>query len=84
MAYLETNNQIKFVLTKAGKEIGLKDGFLNVFKYFTVSDKGVIYTMDVQPDKFTDLNGSHSTSTNIPNGTSIIIDENAIEKVRPI
>jgi hypothetical protein len=72
MAYVETDN-IKFVLTKYGKEQGLKHGLLNVIKYFTVSDEGVIYTMNVSPDKFPDINGSHQTSTSIPSSNKSII-----------
>jgi hypothetical protein len=73
MAYVETDN-IKFVLTTYGKEQGLKRGLLNVMKYFTVSDDGVIYTMNVQPDNFLDVNGSHGTSTNVS-----ICNKNIIE-----
>jgi hypothetical protein len=64
MAYVETSN-IKFVLTNYGKEEGLKRGLLNVMRYFTVSDNGVIYTMNVQPTNLLDVNGSHGTSTNV-------------------
>ena len=74
MAYVETD-KLKFVLTRYGKEQGLKHGLLNVIKYFTISDDGVIYTMNVQPDKLTDINGSHQTSTNIT-----ISDKNVIQK----
>ncbi len=64
MAYVETDN-IKTVLTKYGKEEGLKHGFLNVIKYFTLSDDGVVYTLNEQPTNLKDINGSHTTSTNL-------------------
>lgn len=73
MAYVETNN-IKFTLTTYGKEEGLKRGLLNVMRYFTVSDNGVIYTMNVQPKNLLDINGSHESSTNVS-----ICDKNIIE-----
>jgi hypothetical protein len=73
MAYVETNN-IKFTLTTYGKEEGLKRGLLDVMKYFTVSDNGVIYTMNVQPKNLLDVNGSHGASTNVS-----ICDKNIIE-----
>ena len=74
MAYVETDN-IKFVLTKYGKEQGLKHGLLNVIKYFTVSDEGVIYTMDNEPNKFPDVNGSHQTSSNIASSNKNLIQK---------
>lgn len=64
MAYVETDN-VKFVLTKYGKEQGFKHGLLNVIKYFTVSDDGVIYTINKQPNSLNDINGCHTTSTSI-------------------
>jgi len=74
MAYVETDiNNVKFVLTKYGKEQGLKHGLLNVIKYFTVSDDGLIYTMDVNPSNLKDINGSHTTSSNLPNGNKNVI-----------
>ena len=64
MGKVETDN-VKFVLTSYGKEQGFKHGLLNVMKYFTVSDDGVMYTINVQPDSLNDINGCHTTSTNI-------------------
>jgi hypothetical protein len=77
MSYVNTNsNEIQFTLTKVGKELGLKHGLLNVIKYFTVSDAGVIYTMDVEPTKLQDINGNHTTSTNVHSSVSkITIDK---------
>lgn len=66
MSYVESNNnEMKFVLTKQGKEMGLRYGLINVLKYFSVSDVGVNYTMDVEPEKIPDINGSHNNSTNV-------------------
>lgn len=66
MSYVESNNnEMKFVLTKQGKEMGLQHGLINILKYFSVSDNGVNYTMDVAPDKIPDINGSHNNTTNI-------------------
>jgi hypothetical protein len=72
MAYVTTDN-IKFTLTNYGKEEGLKRGLLDVMKYFTVEDSGVIYTLNVQPDHLPDVNGSHGSSTNLPIGNKNII-----------
>jgi hypothetical protein len=73
MSYVR--DDIKFVLTNYGKEQGLKHGFLNIFKYFTVSDDGVIYTMEVEPTDLNDINGLHTTSSKIPNGNKNIIQK---------
>jgi hypothetical protein len=74
MAYVETNN-IKFVLTKYGKEQSFERGLFNVLKYFTISDDGVIYTLNVEPENLPDINGSHQTSTNTPTSNKNIIDK---------
>lgn len=68
MSYVNTDN-IKLVLTNYGKEQGFKHGLSNVIKYFTVSDDGLIYSMEVGPENLKDINGSHQTSTNIPSGS---------------
>jgi hypothetical protein len=69
MAYVPTDDPtMKIVLTNSGKEIGFKEGFLNIFKYFTISDSAIIYTLDVNPDSLPNVNGSHEKSTNRPSG----------------
>lgn len=73
MSYVR--DDIKFVLTNYGKEEGLKHGLLGIFKYFTVSDDGVMYTMDVNPKDLKDINGSHTTVSNTPNGNKNIIQK---------
>jgi len=74
MAYVDTeNNEMKLTLTNRGKEMGLKHGLLNVIKYFSIGDSGVIYTMDVEPTKLKDVNGNHSTSTNVSSCYDITI-----------
>lgn len=76
MAYVEnSDNQMKFVLTSRGKELMFEHGLLNILKYFSVSDGGVIYTMDVEPNKLKDINGSHTNSTNVSTGYPFSIDE---------
>jgi hypothetical protein len=76
MAYVETGDKkLKFVLTTKGKEEGLREGFLNIFKYFTVGDSQVIYTLESSPNNLIDINGSHETSTNVsscPSNNNII------------
>lgn len=68
MAYVRED--IKFVLTNRGKEEAYKHGLSKIFKYFTVSDDGFMYTLDVKPTDLTDVNGSHTTSTNIISGNN--------------
>lgn len=72
MAFVD--EEVKFVLTNYGKEKGFERGFLNLFKYFSISDDGVRYTSDVEPKKLRDISGTHSTSTNVvgPNKNHII------------
>ena len=72
MAYVK-NDTVKFVLTEYGKKEGLKRGYLNVIKYFTVSDDGLIYTSNTTPNQLKDVNGSHLTSTNDTSGSINII-----------
>lgn len=79
MAYIENDtiyiDGVKFVLTDYGKQQGFKHGLLNIIKYFTVSDDGIIYTSDTSPNQLKDVNGSHLTSTNIPSGSINIINK---------
>jgi hypothetical protein len=79
MAYIteENTDNIKLVLTNYGKEQAFKTGLLNVIKYFTISDDGLIYTMDVKPTEFIDMNGLHKTSSNISSG-----NKNNIQKLK--
>lgn len=76
MAYVGDNENIdgvKFVLTEYGKQKSLERGLLNVIKYFTVSDDGLMYSSNTNPTQLKDINGSHLTSTNKPDvGTNII------------
>lgn len=62
MAYVD--KKMKFVLTNYGKEQVFKKGIINTLKYFTISDDGVNYTIDVEPNNLLDISGSHDTSTN--------------------
>lgn len=66
MAYTQTNsNEMKFVLTNAGKKLAFEQGLSNIIKYFSLCDDDVIYTMDVEPDKLKAINGYNEASTDV-------------------
>ena len=75
MAYVEQKGDstptVKLTLTNVGKKSGFEVGFLNIFKYFTISDSDIIYTLDVSPNNLPDVNGEHETSTGVSSGSII-------------
>lgn len=73
MAYVD--KKMKFVLTNYGKEQILKKGVTKTIKYFTLSDDGVNYTLDFEPDNLLDVSGSHESSTNLNS-----VNKNIIKK----
>jgi hypothetical protein len=76
MAFVETNNnEVKFTLTNEGKVSWMEHGLLDSLRYFSISDKGVNYTLEEAPTKLTDMNGSHKTSTNVPSCSTIRVNK---------
>lgn len=65
MAFIEENNSktVRLVLTDLGKKLFLETGLLPQLKYYSLIDSNVIYTANVEPNKYPDLNGSHDNST---------------------
>jgi len=70
MAFVEINSKVKLVLTKYGKE-KLIEGKLN-FKYFSFSDDGVNYELNVEPNEVIDTQGDVNTTLYNGNKSPII------------
>lgn len=59
----ENDNNVRLTFTDYGKIKFLTEGYKNTFKYFSLSDDGVIYTLSVLPDGILDITGTHKSST---------------------
>ena len=64
MGFVDKNNDdVRLTLTDYGKSKFLNEGYRDTFKYFSLSDDGVIYWLDISPEGVLDITGSHKAST---------------------